>query len=165
MLVKLAGPQSFHWLLCLYADWERSTLYSSCSKNEHYPFLWKTHMNTAYTTRYEKWCGTTVDWQPLFQTPLLNSSIEFIWKTFIEMSTCNYHFHGIFIWFLNELTLSAKLTHDCSLCGLLISLHICLSHPQCVPDLTWGSHGQAASCSKKRRVRFPTLRLQTELLP
>lgn len=65
------------------------------------------------------------------------------------MSTCSYHFHGIFIWFLNELTLSAKLTYDCSLCGLLISLQICASHPQCVPDLTWGNHGQTDSCSEE----------------
>jgi len=64
------------------------------------------------------------------------------------MSACSYHFHGIFIWFSNELTLSAKLTHDCSLCGLLTSLHICIAHPQCVPDLTQGSHRQAASCSR-----------------
>lgn len=98
---------------------------------------------------HERASGKTVDWQSLFQTPLLDSFIEFIRKTFIKMSTYIYHFHGICIWFLNELTLSAKLTHDCSLCGLLISLHISVSHPQCVPDLAWGGHGQVARCSKE----------------
>lgn len=39
--------------------------------------------------------------------------------------------------------------NGCSLCGLLSSLHICVSHPQWVTDLTWGTHGQAASCSKE----------------
>lgn len=45
-----------------------------------------------------------------------------------------------FVWFLDKSALSAKLTHGYSLCGLLNSLHGSVSHPQGVPDLTWGSH-------------------------